>query len=166
MLPTGISYREDILPFQNDHSYAKLPKDPIKLPAKRKRVVTVSVLSSTTNISFKDICDSLLSESSCKQKDKGKDLLRIPAKPKKRMKKVLPGSSVTILTNNSEPVAQATVMEGTLLHGTEIPSEYVKIIVNSVCNTKVPLQIVGPFDEEDDVLTPGLITAWKIVYLS
>ena len=65
------------------------------------------------------------------------------------------------MSNNSEPVAQATVMEGSILHGKEIPSEYVKITVNNVYNNKVPLQIVGPFDDEDDVLIPGLITAWK-----
>ncbi len=82
------------------------------------------------------------------------------------MKKLLPGSSVKILSDKSEPVAQATVMEGTLLHGKEIPSDYVNITVNSICNTKVPLQIEGPFDEEDDVLIPGLVTAWKLVDLS
>ena len=95
--------------------------------------------------------------------DKSSSEARDRGKAKSRTLK--PGSSVQVLFN-SHSVAQATVMEGTLLHGKDIPSGYVKITINSCKkDIQVPLQIVGTFDEEDDVLSSGLITAWKLANL-
>ena len=85
---------------------------------------------------------------------------------KVKSRSLKPGASVQVLFN-SHSVTQATVMEGTLLHGKDIPTGYVKITINSCKkDVQVPLQVLGTFDEENDVLSPGLISAWKLVDLS
>ena len=55
-------------------------------------------------------------------------------------------------------------MDGTLLHGSQIPSEYVKLSIKEMLDDSldVPLQFKGPFDSDDDLLMSGVITAWRV----
>ena len=76
-------------------------------------------------------------------------------------KKRLSGSIVTVIYEG-KLVAKAVVMDGKLLHGKQIQSEYVKVSIKELfsCDLEIPLQFKGPFDN-DDILTSGLVTAWK-----
>lgn len=143
-----------------EHSYSKPLNEPIKVPPKPKAVHTCK----TSTMLFpagdiKDVYDSLL------------HLPAVLPKPSpnnfKKPKKPITGSIVTVV-HEGKPVAKAVVMEGTLLHGKEIPSGFVKLTIKEMCDEilEIPLQFKGPFDDDDDFLMSGLITAWKLDSLS
>ena len=62
--------------------------------------------------------------------------------------------SIGLIVTVGNPVAKASVMEGTLLHGTEIPNGYLKLSIKGMCDEalEIPLQFKRPFDDDDDYL--------------
>ena len=83
-----------------------------------------TMLSAAGNI--KDVCETLHHPLAVTDK---KERLQPPTKKTKvPIKKRLPGSIVTVI-HEGRPVAKAVVMDGTLLHGKQIPSEYVKVSI-------------------------------------
>lgn len=134
-----------------EHSYSKLLNEPIKVPPRPKAVYTSTMLSAAGDI--KDVYDSLLHSAPAV----------LPKSSLNKIKKPSIGSIVTVV-HEGKPVAKASVMEGTLLHGTEIPNGYLKLSIKEMCDEtlEIPLQFKGPFDDDDDYLMSGLITAWKV----
>ena len=148
-----------------EHSYAEHLGEPVKMPPRPKVAVSKNstMLSAAGNI--KDVCETLHHPLAVTDK---KERLQPPTrKTKVPTKKRLSGSIVTVI-HEGRPVAKAVVMDGTLLHGEQIPSEYVKVSIKELlsCDLEIPLQFKGPFDDDDDILTSGLVTAWKLDSLS
>lgn len=70
---------------------------------------------------------------------------------------------VTMLQLNDErSVARGHVITCTSgkLHGRDVPVELTVVSIKEVWDKSCPLQYHTAFDEEDDVLIPGMITAW------
>ena len=147
-----------------EHSYAKQPSEPIRVPPRPKAVVSKksTQLSTAGDIDIIHIYDSLLHPLATTVKDKEK-----PRPPTKKTNKRMAGSTVNVIYEG-KPVAKAVVMDGTLLHGKQIPSGYVKLSIKEMLDRdlEVPLQFKGPFDDDDDILMSGLVTAWKLDTLS
>ena len=99
----------------------------MKIPARPKPVK--SCKTSTLLSPIKDVYDSLIypSTSQCSEIKKQKSSLTKIKQPKK----LTPGSIVTVFYKG-KPVAKATIMDGTLLHGIQIPNGYVKLSVNEM----------------------------------
>ena len=145
-----------------EHSYSKPLSDPIKIPPRPKSVNTrknSTVLSAAGDI--KDVYDSLIHQSTTSHAVKEKP--KPCSKKVKQPKKPTPGSSVHVV-HEGKRVAKAVIMDGTLLHGSQIPSEYVKLSIKEMLDDSldVPLQFKGPFDSDDDLLMSGVITAWRL----
>lgn len=136
-----------------EHSYSKPLNEPIKVPPRPKTVCTNTMLSASGDI--KDVYDSLLHSAPAVLPKSSSNKIKKP--------RLSIGSIVTVV-HEGKPVAKASVMEGTLLHGTEIPNGYVKLTIKEMCDEtlEIPLQFKGPFDDDDDFLMSGLITAWKV----
>ena len=118
--------------------------DPIKIPPRPKSVNTrknSTVLSAAGDI--KDVYDSLIHQSATSHAAKEKP--KPCSKKIKQPKKPTPGSTVHVV-HEEKRVAKAVIMDGTLLHGSQIPSEYVKLSIKEMLgdNLDVPLQFKGP----------------------
>ena len=139
-----------------EHSYSKPLNEPIKVPPRPKAVYTNTMLSAAGDI--KDVYDSLLHSAPVVLPKSSLNKIKKP-----NFKKPSIGSIVTVV-HEGKPVAKASVMEGTQLHGTDIPNGYVKLSIKEMCDEtlEIPLQFKGPFDDDDDYLMSGLITAWKV----
>ena len=133
-----------------EHSYCKLPSEPIKVPNEVKPTGGTLITSLNSNI---DTDVPLESKRVANSKSR-KTSKKITKKPKK-------GSLAEILYMENV-VAKATILEGSLLHGKNITSGYIKVSMKEIeqKDLQVPLQIKGPFD--DDLLQCGIIIAWKI----
>ena len=73
------------------------------------------------------------------------------------------GDNVLLIQFNDErSVArgQVSIARGRCLHGRDVPAELTVVSIKEVWDKTCPLQFHTAFDEEDDVLTPGMITAW------
>ena len=73
------------------------------------------------------------------------------------------GNNVLLLQLNDErSVAHGHVITFTSgkLHGRDVPVELTVVSIKEVWDKSCPLQYHTAFDEEDDVLIPGMITAW------
>ena len=79
------------------------------------------MLSATGDI--KDVYESLLHSPAVLPKSSSNKI--------KKPKKPTAGSIVNVV-HEGKPVAKAVVMEGTLLHGKEIPSGFVKLTIKEV----------------------------------
>lgn len=135
-----------------EHSYCKLPSEPIKIPNQAKPTGTGSISITILN---NDIdADVPLESKRVANSRSRKTTKKTTTKPKK-------GSVVEILYMG-KAVAKATILDGSLLHGNNIPSGYVKVSIKEIAQKdfQIPLQIKGAFD--DDFLQCGVITAWKI----
>ena len=136
-----------------EYSYCKLPNEPIKVPTEVKPTGGTLITNLNSDI---DTDVPLESEHTCvmKSRSKSKKTSKMTTKPKK-------GSLVQLLYKG-KAVAKATILEGSLLHGNNIPIGYIKLSIKEIeqKDLQVPLQIKGPFD--DDFLESGIITAWKL----
>ena len=73
------------------------------------------------------------------------------------------GNNVLLMQFNDErSVArgQVSIARGRYLHGRDIPAELTVVSIKEVWDKTCLLQFHTAFDEEDDVLIPGMITAW------
>ena len=73
------------------------------------------------------------------------------------------GNNVLLLQLNDErSVAHGHVITFTSgkLHGRDVPVKLTVVSIKEVWDKSCPLQYHTAFDEEDDVLIPGMITAW------
>ena len=149
-----------------EHSYSKPLSDLVKIPPRLKSVNTrknSTVLSAAGDI--KDVYDSLIHQSATSHavKEKPKQC----SKKVKQPKKPTPAAGSTVhVVHEGKRVAKVVIMDGTLLHGSQIPSEYVKLSIKEMLDDSldVPLhdQFKGPFDSDDDLLMSGVITAWRL----
>ena len=69
-------------------------------------------------------------------------------------------NNVLLLQNDERSVARGPVITRGRLHGRDVPVELTVVSVKEVWDKSCPLQYHTAFDEEDDVLIPGMITAW------
>lgn len=133
-----------------EHSYYKLPSEPIKVPNVVKHTGGTLITSLNDDID----ADVPLESERTRVTQSRKKTNKITTKPKK--------GSVVELLYKGKAVAKATVLDGSLLHGNSIPIGYIKLSIKEMerKDLQVPLQIKGPFD--DDFLESGIITAWKL----
>lgn len=65
-----------------------------------------------------------------------------------------------LLLLNGRSVACGQVLGGSHMHGRDVPVGFTVVSLNEVLDSKCPLQLHSRFDDDDDVLTAGMITGW------
>ena len=119
-----------------EYSYCKLPSEPIKVPNEVKPTGGTLITSLNSDINADMPLESKYVTKSRSKKTNKK--LKMTTKPKK-------GSYVELLYKG-KAVAKATILDGSLLHGNNIPIGYIKLSIKEIeqKDLQVPLQIKGP----------------------
>ena len=119
-----------------EQSYCKLPSEPIKVPNEVKPTGGTLITSLNSDINADMPLESKYVTKSRSKKTSKK--LKMTTKPKK-------GSYVELLYKG-KAVAKATILDGSLLHGNNIPIGYIKLSIKEIerKDLQVLLQIEGP----------------------
>jgi len=67
------------------------------------------------------------------------------------------GGEVLLLVG-TKSVACGQVLQSRVLHGREVPADMTVVSIKEVMDRKCKLQFLSSFDDESDVLLPGMIT--------
>jgi len=84
-------------------------------------------------------------------------------RPRGDRKSYEPGQAVNFLLDG-ESVGRGTIMEGSILHGQDVPKDHKKLMVNSV-QPNIHSVFATAFDE-DSFISSGQFIAWPTAHLS
>ncbi len=133
-----------------DHSYALSPSTKCPPSRKKKTHSLNACLLAPRPGSVADLYRSLNElQPPEKNKNNGAD----------KENSLHPGMLVTLL-HEGKAAATAQLLEGNKVHGTILPSYFVRVVINEVKNSAAPLHLHTTFDD-GEALVPGMFTAWE-----